>query len=149
MDQWSNLKGHHDGFQYRICITTSLMWLLKQILCLSILHRGCLCKSGKQPHEMISKCPYVIGGGHIQYSTQSEQIRRCRTNKPTPLNSTDLCTTWGAMRWLNTHCLIVHVLRGSSIGYLATLVLLGSMHRLYMNFTQKIINNNYKLNWDS
>ena len=32
------------------------------------------------------------------------------------------------------------------IGYLATLVPVGSMHSLYMYFTQNIINNNYKLN---
>ena len=31
------------------------------------------------------------------------------------------------------------------IGYLATLVLVGSTHRLYMYFTPKIITNNYKL----
>ena len=30
----------HDGFQYRICITTSLMLLLKHILCLCVLHSG-------------------------------------------------------------------------------------------------------------
>ena len=93
-----------------------------------------------------------LGGGHIKYSTQSEQIRRCRTNKPTPLKSNDLRTAWVAMEWLNTRCPVAHVLRGSIIGYLATLVPVGSMHRLYMYFIKKkliIINNNYKLNWDS
>ena len=47
------------------------------------------------------------------------------TDKPTPLNSNDLCTMWGAMGWLNTRCLIIHVLYGSSIGYLTTVVQVG------------------------
>ena len=65
------------------------------------------------------------------------------------LNTLVQIRTWGALGWLNTQCLIVYVLRGSSIGYLATLVPVGSVHRLYMYFTQKVINNNYKLSWDS
>ena len=84
MGQRSNLKGRHDGHYYDIDVITQAYRLL---LCL---HRGCFDKSGKLPREMISKCLYVIRGGH-------EQFRRCKTNKPTPLNSTDLCTTWGAM----------------------------------------------------
>ena len=60
LGQRSYLKRRRDGFM--ICITMSLMWLLKHILCL---HRDCLDKSGKRPHEIISKCPYVIWGGHI------------------------------------------------------------------------------------
>ena len=43
----------------------------------------------------------------------------------------------GAMGWLDTRCLIVHMLCGSSIGYLAILVPVGSMHRLYMYFTKR------------
>ena len=73
--------------QYSVCITMSLMLLLKQKSCLVVLHRGCLDKSGKWPHEMISLCHYMqLEWGHIQYLTQSEQIIRWRTNKPTPQN---------------------------------------------------------------
>ena len=97
---------------YRVCIATSLMWLLKHLSNLVVLHRGCLDKSGKWPHEMISLCAYTI---RVRpRSIFNTDIRRWRTNKVTPRNSFALCATWGRM---NTHRLM-HMLHGSSgFGY--------------------------------
>ena len=77
-----------------------------------------------------------IERGHIQYSTQSEQTIRLRTNKPTPRNSTYLCTTWGAMGRLNTRRLIMHMLQlhgSSTFGYW---LLINSRSGLVITWTQ-------------
>ena len=75
MTYWANdlynSKGRRDGFQYRVCITTSLMWLLKHYIVLVCLHRGGLDKSGKRSHEIITKCPYVNRGrSHTIFNTE-------------------------------------------------------------------------------
>ena len=99
-----------------------LCYLMRQITKDLNWPSGCLDKSGERPHGLKLKFPYVIWWrSHTIFNTEWR-------------NSTDLCTTWGALGWLKARCLIVHVLRGSSIVYLATLVPVGPMHRLYMYF---------------
>ena len=73
---------------------------------LLVLHRGCSDKLGKWSHAIIWVL-MQLEWGHIQYSAQSEQIIRWRTNKPTPRNSSDSWTTWGAKGRLKTLCLDV------------------------------------------
>ena len=120
--------------QYRVCITTSLMWLLKHLSCLVVLHRGCLDKSGKWSYEMLSVHPVVIRGRpHTIFNT--EWIRRCRSNKPTPQNSTDLWELWDD---LTPVVLIVLSVNGSGIGYSVTLISVELRVRAFFHKTVQV-----------
>ena len=109
LGQRFNSKKHRDGFQYRIyalCHWCDYAYIV--LVCPSL---RLLDKSGKWPHEMIYiswKFQVIMGRSHTPSTctifntewTHSKLEDLCRTNKATPLNSTDLCTTWEAI----IHC---------------------------------------------